>query len=481
MFNFRLIGNILGLLLIIYGMLMLTSLSASLLLDCTATSSILWSSGITCFTGLLLWFTTRNSSSEISKREGYIIVTLCWFAMGAFGALPFLISGVTTSFTDAFFESISGLTTTGSTIFTDLKEIPAGILFWRSMTQWVGGMGIILLSLAILPLLGIGGMQLFVAEVPGVSPDKIHPRVKEMAKRLWGVYVLLTGTETLLLWLAGMTPFEAINHAMTTMATGGFSTENASIAAFGPAIQYIITGFMFLAGVSFSLHYFFLNGKFKKMFGNDELKFYATGSLLIGLGVGLMLFILGDTQLEESFRNGLFMVVSVVTTTGYVTFDYTALTHGLTFLFLLLMFVGGCSGSTAGGIKVVRITILIKNTFLELKRMVHPSAIIAVRLNSQSVPEKIILAVVAFAIYYFTIFVTSTLIMTFVGLDILSAVGAVASSLGNIGPGIGMVGPMETFAEIPTAGKWILSILMIIGRLEIFTVLILFSRSFWRK
>ncbi|NQY08169.1 MAG: TrkH family potassium uptake protein [Flavobacteriales bacterium] len=481
MFNFRLIGNILGLLLVIYGVLMLTTLSVSIFYNCSSVKAILASSGVTCITGLLLWFFTRNSSSEITKREGYIIVTLCWFAMGVFGALPFLFSGVTTSLTDAFFESVSGLTTTGSTIFTDLSVIPKGILFWRSMTQWVGGMGIILLSLAILPLLGIGGMQLFVAEVPGLSPDKIHPRVKEMAKRLWGVYVLLTGLEMLLLWIAGMSPFDAVCHAMTTMATGGFSTQNDSIASFGPVIQYIITAFMFLAGISFSLHYFLLSGKFKKLLGNDELKMYAFGSILTGLAVAATIYISGAFGFEESFRNGLFMVVSIITTTGYVTFDYTAGTYGLTFLFLLLMFVGGCSGSTAGGIKVVRIMILFKNTFLELKRMVHPNAVIPVRLNNQSIPEKIILAVVAFAIYYFTIFVVSTLIMTMVGLDILSAVGAVASSLGNIGPGIGSVGPMNTFADIPLVGKWVLSILMVIGRLEIFTVLILLSRSFWKK
>lgn len=443
--------------------------------------SLALSGGITTLSGLAAYLSVRKCSKDIKKREGYLIVSLAWFCLALFGALPFLLSGTIPSFTDAIFETISGFTTTGASILTDIEAAPKGILFWRSMTHWIGGMGIIVLSLAILPILGIGGMQLFIAEVPGVTPDKLHPRIKETAKRLWLIYVLLTGAETILLMFGGMTFFDAICHSFATLATGGFSTFNASAQEFSPYIQYIITLFMFFAGVNFSLHFFTLTGKFRKLWENEEFKVYTFGILIVTLIVSSVLFFEVGLPMEQSFRDAIFMIVSVITTTGFVSADYTAWTPFLTMLFFVIMFVGGSAGSTGGGIKVVRFTLLFKNSFLELKRLIHPRAIIPVRLNGQAISNDIISNVLAFFLFYVIIFVLGSVFMSLLGLDFLSAIGSVIATLGNVGPGIGSVGPVDNFAHIPAIGKWFLSFLMLLGRLELFTILIVLSPYFWKK
>ncbi|NTW24929.1 MAG: TrkH family potassium uptake protein, partial [Lentimicrobium sp.] len=398
-----------------------------------------------------------------------------------FGAIPFMLSGVTQSYTDAFFETMSGFTTTGASIFTDIESIPKGILFWRSLTHWIGGMGIIVLSLAVLPVLGIGGMQLFMAEVPGITPDKLHPRITQTAQRLWGIYVLLTFVLTLLLMLGGMNLFDALCHAFGTMATGGFGTKNDSVAGFSPYIQYVIIIFMFLAGVNFTLHYFALKGKFKKIITNEELRNYFYVVIIATAIIASALYIIQGQPAEKSFRDSLFQVVSIVTTTGFVSTDYLLWPFFAWFLIFLLMFTGGCAGSTGGGIKMVRILLLFKNSLLELKRLIHPLAIIPVRLNGKSVPQNIIFNVLAFFLIYIIIFAFGSLALTFLGLEFESAVGATAACLGNIGPGLGIVGPVLNFGLVPDAGKWLLSLLMLLGRLELFTVLILFSSSFWKN
>lgn len=432
--------------------------------------------------GLLLWIANKRlEQNSIGKREGYIIVSFSWIIISLFGAIPFLISGVAQNYTDAFFETMSGFTTTGASIFTDIESIPKGILFWRSLTHWIGGMGIIVLSLAILPILGIGGMQLFVAEVPGITPDKLHPRIKQTAKRLWGIYVLLTLVLTILLMFGGMNLFDALCHAFGTLATGGFSTKNDSIAGFSPYIQYVIIIFMFLAGTNFTLHHFGLKGHLKKVWDNEEFRNYlyllVASSVIIALA---LFFIQGDTA-EKSFRDALFQVVSIVTTTGYITTDYLLWPFFAWFLIFLLMFTGGCAGSTGGGIKMVRILLLFKNSLLELKRLIHPQAIIPVRLNRKSVPQSIIFNVLAFFLIYIIIFAFGSLAMSMMGLEFESAVGSVAACIGNIGPGLGQVGPVLNFSLVPDPGKWLLSLLMLLGRLELFTVLILFSPAFWRS
>ncbi len=492
--NLPLISQLLGILLIIEGAFMLTALPFSWYYGDVSSFEFhffdgehdFWPLVISAFltfsVGILLYFLPgREVRKNISKRDGYVIVSLTWIVISVFGALPFFLSGAIASYTDAFFETISGFTTTGATMLIDIESVSKGLLFWRSMTHWIGGMGIIVLSLAILPFLGIGGMQLFIAEVPGPTPDKLHPRITQTAKRLWGIYVLLTVVETILLMLGGMNLFDGLCHAFGTMATGGFSTRNDSITSFSPYIQYVITLFMILAGTNFTLHYLALHGRIKDVWKNEEYRHY----LFIILGatfiIGLVLAFTNRGTFEQSFRDAIFTVVSIITTTGFVTADYLIWPGALWFIIFLLMFVGGSAGSTGGGIKVVRQLLLFKNSLLELKRLMHPQAVIPVRMNNRPVSQNIIFNVLAFFLIYMIIFALGTFVMSMLGLDFESAIGATAATLGNIGPGIGSVGPMGNYADINAVGKWFLSFLMLLGRLELFTVLILLSPAFWKR
>ncbi|MFT4834325.1 MAG: trk system potassium uptake protein TrkH [Marinoscillum sp.] len=482
LFNKRVIVNILGILLMLNGVFMLFSIPFSLYYQEGDLTSIILSSAITTSSGLLMWFFTKdNLDKELKKRDGYLVVTLGWLIMSFFGSLPYILSGSIPNLTDAFFETISGFSTTGASILTDIESVNKGILFWRSLTQWIGGMGIIVLTVAILPILGIGGMQLFVAEAPGISPDKLQPRITETAKRLWYIYLGLTFAETCLLWIGGMTFYDAINHALTTMATGGFSTKNASIAYFtSPYIQYVIIVFMFLAGTNFTMTYLILHKNFRKVLNNEEFRFYAGFCLLASAIVGFVIFGMGYDGLEKSMRDALFQVVSIVTTTGYVTADYTSWSSFITILFVVMMFVGASAGSTAGGVKIVRHVIIIKNSFMEIKRQLHPNAVIPIRINGKAISREITYNILAFIMIYISIFAAGSILMGILGADFNTAIGAVATCLGNIGPGIGNVGPLDNFASISAPGKWLLAFLMLLGRLELFTVLMLFTPYFWK-
>jgi len=482
MINKKIIIQVMGLLLLIEGFFLAISTLVSLIYDQYDFNALLITTLICFAIGISLRLVTHNAEKNIGKREGYIIVSLVWVVFSIFGALPFVISGAIPSYADAFFETISGFTTTGASILNDIESIPYGLLFWRSLTQWLGGMGIIVLSIAILPIFGIGGMQLFVAEVPGPTPDKLHPRIKETAKRLWGIYVLFTLAEVILLKIGGMNWFDAINHSFTTMATGGYSTKQASIAHFNsPFIHYVIIIFMFLAGTNFTLSYFALHFKFKKVFKNEEFRYYLGFILLFTFVIAYSLFKSQGMGIEQSFRDSAFQVVSIITTTGFATADYLQWMPMVIVMIFALMFFGGSAGSTGGSIKIVRITLLLKNSYQELKRIIHPNAIIPVRINGKSVPAPIISNILAFVVIYMLITIVSTALISALGYDLETSLGAVAATLGNIGPGIGMVGPIENYAHFPDAGKWFLSFLMLIGRLELFTVLILFSPAFWKK
>jgi len=481
-FNFKVIGDILGILLLINGGFMALCLPICFYYGEQDWTAILTSSLITIGAGALLKYLTRNKKSkELKKKDGYLIVTAGWIFMSIFGALPYIISGSIPDFSNAFFETISGYTTTGASILTDIEAVPNGILFWRSLTQWIGGMGIIVLALAILPFLGIGGMQLFVAEAPGITPDKLQPRIQETAKRLWFLYVGLTLAEAIALYVAGMGAFDAVNHSLTTMATGGFSTKNDSLQFAEPVIQYIVIFFMFLAGTSFTLTYFALKRNFKKVFKNEEFKVYLSFTVVITLIVTITLLVVSDEPFEASFRDALFQVVSLITTTGFVSADYTSWAPFLSVIFFILLFVGGSAGSTAGGVKVIRHIVLFKNSFLELKRQLHPSAIMPVRISGQAVEQSIVYNVLAFIMIYILVFLVGVTLLSTMNVDFNTAFGAVATSLGNVGPGIGDVGPLDNFSEMPTGGKWLLSALMLLGRLELFTVLMLLTPHFWRK
>jgi trk system potassium uptake protein TrkH len=480
--NLKIILKIMGFLLLVEGIFMLFSLPFSLYYQDGQHMAILLSFLITSGTGFTIYtLTGKREKSTVNKREGFVIVTMTWVLISFFGTLPYLLSGTIPSFTNAFFETMSGFTTTGASILTDIEALPRSILFWRSMTHWIGGMGIIVLTVAILPFLGIGGMQLYSAEMPGVTKDKLHPRITETAKRLWGIYILFTIVETVLLMLGGMDLFDGLCHSFGTMATGGFSTKNASVADFSPYIQYVIIFFMFLAGTNFTLHYMILQGRTRGVLKNDEFKTYLYTILGFSLIIGILLVSKTGLGTEKGFRDALFQVVSITTTTGYVTSNYLAWPGYTWFLLFLLMFVGGMAGSTGGGIKVVRHVLMFKNARQELKRNIHPQAIIPVRLNGKAVSQEIIFKVMAFFLIYVLTLVAGTVVMSLLGLDFQTAIGASVATVGNIGPGLGGVGPIENYAFIPAFGKWVLSFLMLLGRLELFTVLILLSPTFWRR
>jgi len=460
-----------------------------------AMDGLLYSAFITTGIALVILVVTRNRKREIRKRDGYLTVVLGWLSMVLFGTLPYLMTGALESYSDALFETMSGFTATGATIIQDIEALPKSIILWRSLTHWLGGMGIIVLAVAILPLLGIGGVQLFSAEATGLGGDKLHPRISDTAKRLWYIYVGFTALEAILLSLAGMTVFDAINHSMSTMASGGFSTKNESLAYWNhkPIIQYIVTLFMFLAGTNFVLIYFGLKGKLQRIWQDNEFRWYIgfvtffTLITFIGIytNVNLQSTAVDHPQVfgefESSFRHALFQVVAIITTTGFVTADFTMWSFFATGIFFALFFVGGSAGSTSGGIKIVRHIVMLKNSFLEFKKTLHPHAIIPVRFNNKAVGQTIVFNILSFFVIYMLIFIVSSVILTFLGLDFMSSLGAAASSLGNIGPAIGSVSPVDNFAHLTIGAKWFCAFLMLIGRLELFTVLILFTPFFWRK
>ena len=483
MINSKIILRFFGLVLIIEGLFMLLSSVIALIYDEGDFYSFIVSAVICIGVGGLTAILTNKAKRYIGKREGYIMVTMVWIVFSFFGLLPFIISNTIPSFTDAFFETMSGFTTTGSSVLNNIESLPHGILFWRSIIQWLGGMGIIVLSLAILPVLGVGGMQLFEAEVPGITPDKLHPRITDTAKRLWVIYVAFTGIEIVLLILGGMSVFDSVCHSFTTMATGGYSTKQASIAHWNsPYIHYVITLFMFIAGMNFTLSYALFKGRIERLRENDELKFYILSVLIFTLIIASGLFITEkDYGIEKSFRIAIFQVVSIITTTGYATADYMTWIPFLGVILFLLMFFGGSAGSTGGGIKMVRIHLLVKNSRYELKRLIHPNAVIPVRFNGRAVPQSILYNVLAFVVIYLLIIGISMIIMSMMGFDLQTSLGAVATSLGNIGPGFNELGPAYSFSEVPALGKWFLSFLMLVGRLELFTVIILFSTHFWKN
>jgi trk system potassium uptake protein TrkH len=418
---------------------------------------------------------------EITVRDGFAIVTLGWVSVAAFGSLPYLLTGSIASISEAFFESMSGLTTTGSTVVTDIDALPRGVVLWRSMTQWMGGMGIIVLSVAIMPLLGIGGMQLMQAEIPGLSADRLRPRIRQTATILWGVYLLLTFAEGLLLWAGGMTPFQALNHALTTMATGGFSTEDTSLSGFGPFVQYVTAAFMFLAGVNFTLHYSWMRGLLGPVRRNQELRVYAFLIAVATLILALLLWVPGAMSLEGSFRAGLFQAISIMTTTGYATADYETWLPSAQFLILLLMVIGGCTGSTAGSVKVLRHMIVAKEARISMRKLLHPRAVLVYKVEGKPVSSDTLASVSGFLLLYLLTLALGVLALTLLGLDALTALGAAATTLGNVGPGFGLVGPVETYSTISAPALWVLSALMLLGRLELYTVMILFTRGYWRR
>jgi trk system potassium uptake protein len=483
MINFRPILRVSGVLLIILAVFMLTAVPVSLIYGGEDLQAFLWSALICIIIGLPLWFfNQRKNGTTIGKREGYLIVAVGWIGMAVFGMLPFLFAGVFSHIHDAFFETASGLTTTGASVLNDIEIIPKGILYWRSLIQWIGGMGIIVLTVAIMPLLGIGGIELFVAESPGPTSDKVHPRIRETAKRLWLIYVGLTFSLWVILWLEGMSSFDAINHALTTLSTGGFSTKNNSIAHFdSPLIHYTIILFMMAGGTNFTIHYFIIKRKFQQVWKSEEFKTYLLIIAFLSIVITYSVFTSQQIPFEQAFRDSLFQVVSLLTTTGFVTADYALWGPGIIMIMFLMLFLGGCAGSTSGGIKIIRHLVFVKNSYLEFKRILHPRAIVPLKISGEVVAPRIMTHIIIFLLLYLILTLLGSLGLSMMGIDFATAVGATATSIGNVGPAIGQVGPTDNFAWLPAEAKWLLSFLMIMGRLELFTIVVLFTPFFWKS
>ena len=475
--------NIIGVLIFFFGLTMIFPLIAGVYYRDGSSIPLLKSLGITVFAGLILYAIFRkNTAAVINQREGMAIVAVGWTAVGFFGALPFYLGDGFFSFTDAFFESVSGFTTTGASVLTNIEGVTKGLLFWRSFIQWLGGMGIIVLSVAILPFLGIGGMQLYKAEVPSPVPDKLKPRIRDTAMVLWKVYVLISLGQVFFLLLGGMGLYDALCHTFTTLPTGGFSTKNTSIAHFGSVyFDCVFIFFMLLAGINFSLHYQMLRRKTLVFWQDSECRFFLGAVIILSLVVCLNVFGSVYQNIAEAVRYAVFQVVSIVTTTGFVTADYEQWPTMSQLILLLCMFLGASAGSTGGGMKCLRIMLCFKFCYKELFSLIHPHAVSHIKIGGKTVPDDVMRSVLGFLALYIGLFAFSSILLAGMGIDFTTSFAAVAAAIGNIGPGFGMVGPVENYAQIPFFGKWVLIWCMLLGRLEIFTVIILVVPEFWRK
>jgi trk system potassium uptake protein TrkH len=476
--------HITGALLMCIGLTMLFPLAFSLYYADAGIMPLVESLLVTVIFGLVLFVGCKSSDpvGAISHREGMAITALGWFAAGVFGALPFYFGGLSAHVVDCLFESFSGFTTTGASILTNIEAVPKGLLFWRSLTHWLGGMGIIVLSLAILPFLGVGGMQLYKAEVPGPVPDKLRPRIKDTAMLLWKVYILFSLLETILLMLGGMSLFDALCHTFGTMATGGFSTKNASIAYFSSVyIDVVITIFMLIAGINFTLHFQLLRGKPQIMWRDSEFRFFMGLFLIFTLVTTISILGTIYPSPGQSLQYAVFQVASILTTTGYCTANFELWPSLPQCILLLCMFIGGSAGSTGGGMKCMRILLLAKHAYQEIIRLIHPRAVIRVKLGKQVVPPEVMSGIWGFFLLWLGLLFFSVFLVAATGVDVLTSFASVLACIGNIGPGLGSVGPADNYAMIPALGKWVLMLCMLLGRLEIFTVIILFVPEFYRK
>lgn len=482
MINLKMIYRIMGFLVILETVMLLCCTGVSLYYGEDDLNSFILTAGITLVVGLTLFFIGKDAERHLGKRDGIVIVSISWVVVSIFGMLPFYLSGYIPDITNAFFEAMSGFTSTGSTILDDIEALPHGLLFWRSMTQWFGGLGIVFFTIAILPIFGVGSVQLFAAEASALAHDKVHPRISVTAKWIWSIYLGLTVIVTVLLAAGGMSLFDSVCHAFGTTGTGGFSTKQASIEYYHSSyIEYVIAIFMTISGVNFTLLLLFVNRKFKKFFGDTELKWYLISVTLFTLFVAGGLYHSTSMSAEEAFRTSFFQVASLHTSTGFATADYMTWQPVLWGALTILMAIGACAGSTSGGLKCIRLVILTKAAHNEFKQIIHPNAVLPVRVNKQVVPQSILTSTLAFIFVYLVIVVISCMVMMAMGVGFIESIGTVISSVGNMGPGLGLTGPAYSWNSLPDGAKWLSSFLMLLGRLELFTVLILFYRGFWKK
>lgn len=480
--NYKTVINIIGIILIILSIFMIMPLLVSIINHSSDILALGLSCFLTFFCGtVMLALTKQYRHEELMYREAFMTVTLTWIAVAFFGCLPYIFTGSVNSFTDAFFEAMSGFTTTGASIFANVESLPAGLLFWRSMTQWIGGMGIIVFVLAVLPLMGIGGMQLFKAEVPEISVDKLRPRIIDTAKSLWFIYIGITGIIIILYFIAGMDIYDAFCHAFTTISTGGFSTKNASIAHFkSPLIEYVSSFGMVLGGINFALYFYLLKGRIRRFLKNAEFRFYFF-IILITVSLLTIDLLFYYHSFFEAFRYSLFQVISIMTTTGYATADYLKWSSFSQLILVISMFFGGMIGSTGGGIKQVRVYLMIKQIYREFYQLIHPRAVLALKLDDKFLTKEILGSIWGFVFLAIFVCALASIGMTLTGLDIITSVSTVISSMNNVGPALGEAGPAGNYSSIHPLGKWILISCMLAGRLEYYTVLILLTPAFWKR
>jgi len=482
--QFLTIQRILGILLSLFSISMLPAAAVSFYYDDGSIQVFIDAFILLLVTGVIFWFPARKHRKELKIRDGFIVVVMFWITLGLAGALPFFLTEVPKmSFTDAVFESMSGLTTTGATVLTGLDTLPEAVLFYRQFLQWLGGMGIVVLAVAILPLLGVGGMQLYRAETPGPMKDsKLTPRITETAKALWYIYLSLTIGCAVAFYLAGMSWFDAVSHSFSTVAIGGFSTHDASIGYFNSiTIEMITVVFMLLAGMNFSLHFLaWRHRSIRHYWADSELRTYVWILAIISVVVSSYLYFTHTYQNPwTAIHQGIFQTVSIGTTAGFTTADYSLWPGFLPILLLMTSYIGGCAGSTGGGMKVIRVMLLFKQGYREVLRLIHPNAIFAIKVNNKALPTKVIGAVWGFLAMYVFCFSIMHLFLMATGLDIVTSFSAVTACLNNLGPGLGEVS--ANFSSINSPAKWVLCLAMLLGRLEIFTLLVVLTPAFWRR
>ena len=479
--NLPVLLRVQGYLLLIEGLFMMAVIPVTYFHHGINAFSIPFSALINVLTGFILCFSTRGRKGQkLTPQEGVITISLSWVVLSVFGGLPFLLSKSVPNFTDAFFEALSGFTTTGASVLTNLDTVAKDILLWRSMTQWLGGLAIIVFAVVLIPFLSVGGMQLFMTEMNGINYDKLHPRTMHTAKRIWGLYIFFTLLETVLLYVGDMDWFDAVCHSMTTISSGGFSTRTTSLAGYSSYSQIVVTFFMALSGCNFTLLLIALLRNPLALFKNEEFKHYFIIILSVSVAIALVLILGLKLTISESLRSSFFSVVSALSTTGFFVNDYTQWPTGLWMVLVLLMFIGACSGSTSGGIKIIRHLIFSKNALLDLKRIIHPNAVIPVKINKKSLSNSVIFKTLTFIFVYFLFFVGGSFLLLALGVDFNTSVGASLATLSNLGTGVGGVGPYGTYAFLPQAAKWVLVAFMLLGRVEIFTLISIFSRNFWK-
>lgn len=482
MIHKKMICKVLGDLLLIETAMILLCTGVSLFYGENDSPAFLYTACITTGAGMILALFGRNAERQLTRRDGYLIVSLAWIIFSAFGMLPFYLSGYIPSITNAFFETMSGVSSTGATILEKVEDLPHGLLFWRSMTQWIGGLGIILFTIAVLPIFGINGVQVFAAEASGPTHDKVHPRIGITARWIWSIYTGLTLIATLLLAIGGMSWFDSVCHAFAATGTGGFSTRTASIAYYcSPYIEYVLSLFMFISGINFTLILLFVTGHFKKMFHDAELKFYFWCIVGFTLSISAILYLKTTLDAETAFRTSLFQVISIQTSTGFATNDYMTWPAMAWGMMPILMLMGACAGSTSGGMKCIRIVILVRVMKNEFKRLLHPNAVLPIRINKQVIAPTLQSTVLAFTFLILLICFACILILMGLEIPLTESIGVVISSIGNTGPGLGAFGPAFSWNALPDAAKWVCSLLMLLGRLELFTVLLLFTPDFWKR